>query len=136
MNREKKFRFHYSDGVNHLFQVYTLEQCLNGEPFEFLSDNTLLKNYKHVGEDLFTGLQDKNGNDIYEGDILDDIEYKGMVVCFGEIVAGKDDWGIEYVFHGWYIVFSDGGKYPITQDGKGYSIGAKDCVIRYKRPIA
>src|SRR5690348_9328955 len=70
MNREIKFRFRYSDGKNWLMQVYTLEQCLNGEPFEFLSDQPLLKGYKHIGEDQYTGLKDSKGTEIYEGDVV------------------------------------------------------------------
>jgi len=70
MNREIKFRYRYTDGKNWLFQVFTLEQIANGDPFDVLSDNPLYKDFRHVGQDQFTGLEDVSGNDIYEGDFL------------------------------------------------------------------
>lgn len=70
MKRGIKFRYRYTDGKNWIFQSFTLEQIINGEPFEVLSDNQMLKNYKYDGEDQYTGLKDKNGKEIYEGDVL------------------------------------------------------------------
>ena len=70
MQREYKFRYGYSEGKNWIFHIFTLDQIENGEPYEVLSDNPLLKNYKLVTRDEFTGLTDKNGKEIYEGDIV------------------------------------------------------------------
>lgn len=68
--REIKFRYRYSDGKNWMVKVFTIEQIENGEPFEVLSDSPLLKGYKFIGRDQYTGLKDKSGKEIYEGDIV------------------------------------------------------------------
>lgn len=68
--REIKFRYRYTDGQNWIMKVFDLPQIANGEPFEVLSDQPLLRNYKHVGEDEYAGLKDKNGKEIFEGDIV------------------------------------------------------------------
>lgn len=70
MSKEIKFRFRYSDGKRTIDQVFTLEECLNGVPFEVLSDQPLLRNFKHVGQDRDTGLTDGLGKRIIEGDII------------------------------------------------------------------
>jgi len=84
MKREIKFRYRYTDGKNWIFQSFTLEQIINGEPFEILSDNPMLKNYKYDGYNQYTGLKDKNCNEIYEGDILTyDERIRGFVKYIG-----------------------------------------------------
>lgn len=62
---------------------------------------------------------------------LTDIRSKNgpMKVCYGEFTMGRDDWAIDFVAYGFYIEFHDGGVYSLTQEGKGYSIPAKDCKI-------
>lgn len=72
MKREIKFRYRYTDGKEWIMLFFTLDDILNGGPFDHMSDNPLLKKYKHVGEDQWTGLKDCNGAEIYEGDVVDD----------------------------------------------------------------
>jgi hypothetical protein len=74
MSREIKFRYRYTDGRNWLMPIFTLDEIINGHPFTVLDDSPLLKNYKHVGQDQWTGLTDYQGTPIFEGDIIHSLD--------------------------------------------------------------
>lgn len=78
--RTIKFRFTYTDGKNWIKQDFTLAEIMNGAPFDVLSDQPLLKNYRMKDSYQFTGLTDKNGVEICEGDVLDN----GEIVVFSQ----------------------------------------------------
>ena len=67
--REIKFRFRYTDGAHWIFKAFTMQEMLNGDPFEVLSDSPLLRGYKLDGWDQYTGRKDEAGKDVYGGDI-------------------------------------------------------------------
>ena len=63
----------------------------------------------------FTGLQDKNGKDVYDGDILQD-EYKHIEkVCW---LTNED----RHIVNGWYIVWDDGDICGIFNDAAHFDI--------------
>lgn len=124
MNRVIKFRYRYTNGTNWIFQVFTLAEICNGMPFEVLSDNPLLKNYRYDGEDLFSSLTDKNGVEIYEGDVLVSTFGNGLpfVIKFGEYHDSSGDDDLATVI-GFYILEQDG-----TESLFGKSVnGDTDC---------
>ena len=83
--REIKFRYTYKRENGHTFsRIFTLEQIESGEVRQWWELNHVGKSILH--KDQYTGLKDKNGVEIYEGDIV-----KTMV--------GKHLW--------WYLVATD-----------------------------
>jgi len=75
-----KFRCTYTDGKNWIKKDFTLTELMNGECFEVLSDQPLLKGYKMKDTYQLTGLPDKNSIEICEGDVLDN----GEIVVFSQ----------------------------------------------------
>ena len=87
--REIKFKYGYSDGITMFEKAFTLDEIEQGLQFDETSDSPLLKNHKIVHKRQYTGLKDKNGVDIYEGDIIELGKIDGKIFV-GIVVFNED----------------------------------------------
>lgn len=104
--REIKFRAW--DEKNKLYIFFDKTDILDGYGFELIDFSIPWSDW-----DQFTGLHDKNGKEIYEGDIVNYTHDKGFnVVVYSEIIPAfvtKDIQGYEYLpsiedYDSWIVI--------------------------------
>jgi hypothetical protein len=99
--REIKFRYLFTDNHNNwILNEYTLVEIINAKPYDDMSDSPLQKHFRHVGEVQYTGFKDKDGKEIYEGDILSDWTEtdEGMMQSFQTVFFEENcgQWAVDY----------------------------------------
>lgn len=110
MNREIKFRaWHYAD--QKMYEVSVLDKFndeeynrvyLKGKEIKFGDRTNYFADDKMVSLMQFTGLHDKNGKEIYEGDIINTVTGKPMVIGwskrFASFTIERDGWAFKHFF--------------------------------------
>lgn len=108
--RELKFSYMWSDGKSWKDLRYTLDQIGNGEPFEYFDNEPLLRKFKLKAKRQYTGKKDKEGKEVFEGDIIQSENFfltgKNLVVTYkapsfyGKLTnasstCGRDIYGVD-----------------------------------------
>lgn len=88
MNREIRISYLWQDGENWIKKTYNLNQIEAGDQFDDMSDCPFLKNYRIIARRQCTGLLDKNGKEIYEGDIIENERLGIHVAEWAADIAG------------------------------------------------
>ena len=110
--RDIKFDLIYGitlDVSTYFRKQFTLDQMVGQDHFDVIADSPLLRDYRILYKRQFTGLTDKNGVEIYEGDIVSfGFEQKGRgVIMFncnvysgipGFHVCEKNGYSVEHYY--------------------------------------
>ena len=138
MNREVKFRGKYRNVwvVGDLVQygIYKSIRAFGANPLEKPTEYMVVP--ESVGE--FTGLKDKNGKEIFEGDLvaeIDNIEElqkwgKPLTVVFGEFITDKDTWDLSNATTGFMLKYNDcEGTTGIHKIDNAYGFSCKTLLV-------
>lgn len=126
MNREIKFKIWYKDGK--MTRPFTANQFYNRVPSNISDCGTLLQ---------YTGLKDKNGKEIYEGDLLAEIDHineleawgKPIIVEWGEYKSEKDTFELSGGTVGFVVRYFDGSINGIHSMDDTYGFKSIDTIV-------
>lgn len=102
MNREIKFRAFNEKGIDEGKWLYF---DLNSNPH---TSNFTLVEWMNLPKCQFTALHDKNGKEIYEGDILKDSNGKIISVCWDDSAPFMPGFRYDEINKGSTILLGDG----------------------------
>ncbi len=72
--RDIKFEYIYSDGLNRIRKIFTLDEISNGDCYDVVLDSPLLARFVIVSKRQYIGKEDINGKEIFEGDKVKHLE--------------------------------------------------------------